>query len=1202
MQNTTLRFGELEFPMPIIEALKQDRLVVFAGAGVSMDPPANLMNFNDLTQLIIHGSNTSTPSDLENQIHDLNFTDPTLKRKIVQAIYNSEYRPPEERLGEAQDSGKINIHAQCQFHLKDDDLQPNPLHTQIIRLFANKTIRIITTNFEGLFEKAANALGVLPDVSIAPNLPQGDVFDGIVHLHSSLKHENSIILSDRDFGRAYLSEGWARRFITRVFANYTVLFIGYSYNDTIMKYLARSISQNPQHQLFGISSVTTENQLAEKRRWELLGITHIPYAAPKHNHQALNQGIKALANSHNWNWMQQNTQVTRLVKSIEKRPVNLTATDWQYLHYIFNESSLLSHFLSQIKHPHWPNILEQLQQQYPNTEILRQPNTAFVLFKLFWQQSAFTMMRLFQSQYANTKACQNVLYAMKMDLEAGIMLNPTVVQQWLHVLLPHIKGSYGEYHSLNTIASFLTAHNCHTELALVFKQLLNIVVCVDSDHPTKHTLEYNINHHDAKKLLHAGSSFMQLAPKTLLEICIDALKRQEHLSNLFSVQSHYGKTTSIQFYKPCIWQPSVINPNAANQIAYLLIDACRLNLTHAQMSSSLSWTWAKQYLTDQNPLLQKLAIWIITHHPDHTADTKFALLLDRLNIHELMFHAEIFDFFKHCLAQLSDEHIETIIDSLKTYPDQEIGHCIRWAFWLKQCHPSHPLIDNYYEQQKTLHAGYQLPENPYLHVTTGGWGWSTDESPYTSQMLQAQQTSAWFDTLFAYEETSWDGSEPSTKGLWNQIAETSQENPTWAMALLEYGIATKQQANKLNKIISRFGQWHFKDIKQWNGCFMSFLALNTTDHTALLCKLLEQTHSNAFFQTHHNALAKPDELASKLIQAQAVNTEAVTSNTPNSFIDSAYNNICDVTQYLIAAFDSHTANAKTSNQQNILDAIHALLDSDTSGHAIHLLMTKFNKFEHHQSNFAHTSLLPYLDTEHPQHQLAWLGFLQSGRLTATTYQIIEPWLKSLLSKHNQNSGDLSDFDLDCLRLYIWSIEQNYHKNANDSLNWLNSLNSPLLSKATSKVLTNILESRYKQQGNSGIPQWMLQYWRQRRNGLGGPFDAEELEYFWELSASCPDWMPQIFEFLMLPTNSYNNYYWLVQMHEIQNLLKPNDLAQWAQLLNKFLSNQQNLDYYESEFIVFILNQDIDATIKKSIKSSVHRLGSVEHLNGLGRER
>ena len=68
MQNANLKFGELEFPMAIIEALKQDRLVVFAGAGVSMGPPANLMNFNDLTQLILHGSSESTPSGLENQI------------------------------------------------------------------------------------------------------------------------------------------------------------------------------------------------------------------------------------------------------------------------------------------------------------------------------------------------------------------------------------------------------------------------------------------------------------------------------------------------------------------------------------------------------------------------------------------------------------------------------------------------------------------------------------------------------------------------------------------------------------------------------------------------------------------------------------------------------------------------------------------------------------------------------------------------------------------------------------------------------------------------------------------------------------------------------------------------------------------------------------------------------------------------------
>lgn len=32
-------------------------------------------------------------------------------------------------------------------------------------------------------------------------------------------------------------EGWVRRFLVDLFLNYIVLFVGYSYNDLVMKYL-----------------------------------------------------------------------------------------------------------------------------------------------------------------------------------------------------------------------------------------------------------------------------------------------------------------------------------------------------------------------------------------------------------------------------------------------------------------------------------------------------------------------------------------------------------------------------------------------------------------------------------------------------------------------------------------------------------------------------------------------------------------------------------------------------------------------------------------------------------------------------------------------------------------------------------------------------------------------------------------------------
>lgn len=49
-----------------------------------------------------------------------------------------------------------------------------------------------------------------------------------------------MVLTDADFGRAYLTEGWARRFLVEVFRQYTVLFVGYSHSDVVMNYLARA--------------------------------------------------------------------------------------------------------------------------------------------------------------------------------------------------------------------------------------------------------------------------------------------------------------------------------------------------------------------------------------------------------------------------------------------------------------------------------------------------------------------------------------------------------------------------------------------------------------------------------------------------------------------------------------------------------------------------------------------------------------------------------------------------------------------------------------------------------------------------------------------------------------------------------------------------------------------------------------------------
>jgi SIR2-like protein len=52
-----------------------------------------------------------------------------------------------------------------------------------------------------------------------------------------------MVLTDKNFGAAYLTRGWVRDFLISLFSEYTVLFVGYSHNDITTTYLARGLNQ-----------------------------------------------------------------------------------------------------------------------------------------------------------------------------------------------------------------------------------------------------------------------------------------------------------------------------------------------------------------------------------------------------------------------------------------------------------------------------------------------------------------------------------------------------------------------------------------------------------------------------------------------------------------------------------------------------------------------------------------------------------------------------------------------------------------------------------------------------------------------------------------------------------------------------------------------------------------------------------------------
>lgn len=251
--------GDIDVPQAVLDAAEAGTLVLFVGAGASRGHPADLPDFAQLVR----------------NIGALVGREPT----------DDEVRHPDVFLGRLQDNGN-DVHQLVANAIDQVGSEPNSLHRAIAALAAAyPQARIVTTNYDAHLTSSAAAMSIAFDVYEAPALPVGDDFEGVVHLHGSLSQPSRrLVVTDTDFGRAYLREAWAARFLERMFAAFTVVFIGYSHGDVVMQYLARSLGPNQTRYVLTDDEHNTE--------WRRLGLTPISYPNQAGDHFALPRSLE----------------------------------------------------------------------------------------------------------------------------------------------------------------------------------------------------------------------------------------------------------------------------------------------------------------------------------------------------------------------------------------------------------------------------------------------------------------------------------------------------------------------------------------------------------------------------------------------------------------------------------------------------------------------------------------------------------------------------------------------------------------------------------------------------------------------------------------------------------------------------------------------------------------------------------------------
>ncbi|WP_198166764.1 DUF4020 domain-containing protein [Mycobacterium sherrisii] len=694
-----MRIRGVEFPAGLIDAHKAGELVLFVGAGASMGAPSSLPGFQKLVEL------TRDEADLYEIIGDVSKA------------------PLDEVMGRMEDAPYlIKVHERVAHHIGDPNSQPNDAHAAIAQLASTGSPRIVVTNYD---EHLTKSLSPSVPHYFAPALPMGDNFEGVVYLHGALSRgADSLIVTDRDFGRAYLTDAWAARFVERMFTRYTVLFIGYSHNDVIMKYLARGLGRVKERFIL--------TPYPGDRLWAQLGITPVEYKKGPDGpsaHDALWNALDGWAFDAGMRLLDHQERVKRLV-SLQVPPLN--PEDNSYLESIVVDEGTVRIFTDHARDPAWlwwaaeKPCFRTLFDQRPGTPDVIVEQLAFWFAEYFVteEQSGIALAIVFN---AGGHLGPDLAFAVSRRLNQLPTPCPTELRPWLLLAVRDARNQRSDFFDFllssaswtddPDTALYLFTHLTEPQSYLMpgFLDASRVEVGVRGD-------DYWLREAWKKVFLPNLSD----AAAKLLPV-IDQHLRQAYLELVIAqgpnaaAWSSYGRTA--------------IEPHPSDQFPGplgFLIDAARdcieslLNTAVPQANTQLD-SWAATDIL----LLRRLAVhgWIERH--DISAAEKVAWLQTRSWLFDSGLSHEIFRLLAEALPAIDADDTKALVDIIAAAANTNESVRARAAYILTHIGRHSPNPTSAHEALAAITAAHPELQPPERIEADGADAAASDAAPTT---------------------------------------------------------------------------------------------------------------------------------------------------------------------------------------------------------------------------------------------------------------------------------------------------------------------------------------------------------------------------------------------------------------------------------------------------------------------------------------
>ncbi len=756
--------GDVNLPEDLLEAQQEERLVAFVGAGVSAGPPSSLPLFEALARQVAAAAEIRWEEGFKERL--------------------------DWHLGRWADQG-IAVHQLVKSKITAPGSQPNQLHESIVRLFPSAAqLRIVTTNYDTHLTTAATALfGTDPEVYRAPALPLGRDFNGIVYLHGSVEQPpSSLVVTDRDFGHAYLTDAWAAQFLQEMFRKYTVFFIGYSHDDVVMNYLARGLLPDSRPR-FGFAP----NHPPAK--WPAFGIEPICYP-DANGHAALGDAVGNWADLSRMGLLDHERRIADLLRtSPPEDPPTLS-----YLERVVSDDATTELFTRHAAGDAWLEWVRSLplfQRIFlPSGELDGAARELGVWFAHNFVASSQQQGLLTIQQQRGT------LHPRVADRAAFTLArqprpDAAIIGQWVPVLLT--PGSSAGSGALSMLLSGSRWPEDKDSALLLLdhllapRQALTPRLSFTGDERAVDSIISGLTGEDYA-LRQAWEQFFHPHLDELADPVAAIASR--HLQTAHLILCSAGRASDRWDYTS--FDRSGIEPHhqdSPSQPFDLLIDVARDCLAalvrHApDHAAGVITSWAVSTV----PLLRRLAVYGYTHRTDISADEKLRWAISRRLLYDITVKHELFLLVEAALPAASaatrDELLQEITsgppdDELADVSDESRAYVIyNLLHWVVSKAPDFTQAQESLAELTARHASFKPREHPDLDVVFSG-GATGPHSPVTVHQVLEMTTSQDVDWMLTYEGEPLPGTWMDRFGLLSVIGEAAAASPGWAAKIAE---------------------------------------------------------------------------------------------------------------------------------------------------------------------------------------------------------------------------------------------------------------------------------------------------------------------------------------------------------------------------------------------------------------------------------